>query len=69
MTEFFFTFAIFALVVAGMAIGVFRGRAPLTGSCGGLNQMGADGACEICGGRPEACTASTEKSQATRLMR
>ena len=45
----------FVLLVAGMAIGVMRGRAPISGSCGGLNRIGLDGACEICGGDPEHC--------------
>ena len=34
----------FVLLVAGMAIGVMRGRAPISGSCGGLNKIGLDGA-------------------------
>ena len=53
--EFVLTFAILLLIVAGMAVGVMRGRKPISGTCGGLNQLGVDGACEICGGRPELC--------------
>ena len=55
MIEFVLAFIILIVVVAGMAIGVMRGRPPIAGSCGGLNNLGVDGACEICGGNPEKC--------------
>ena len=55
MIEFLLSFLILMAVVAGMAIGVIRGRAPISGSCGGLNNLGVDGACEICGGNPARC--------------
>ena len=57
MIEFFMTFIILLCVVAGMAIGVLNGRQPIAGTCGGLNNIGIDGACEICGGDPEKCEA------------
>ena len=82
MIEFVLSFAILLLIVAGMALGVMRGRKPISGTCGGLNQLGVDGACEICGGKPELCeegSAGTAlpsdpaindgKALATRLMR
>jgi hypothetical protein len=40
------SFAIIALAVTGMAIGVIAGRSPIKGSCGGLNGKG----CELCSG-------------------
>jgi hypothetical protein len=52
------TFIILLLVVAAMAIGVMFGRAPLKGSCGGLNNVGIDGNCEVCGGKPASCEES-----------
>jgi len=55
MIEFALSFVILLAVVAAMAIGVIRGRAPISGSCGGLNNLGVDGACEICGGNPAKC--------------
>ncbi len=55
MIEFVLAFVVFVLVVAGMAIGVMYGRSPISGSCGGLNNLGIDGACEICGGDPNKC--------------
>jgi hypothetical protein len=55
MTEFLLSFVILMAIVAMMAVGVMRGRAPISGSCGGLNNLGVDGACEICGGNPAKC--------------
>ncbi len=40
------SFAVIALVIAAMAIGVMAGRPPIKGSCGGLN----GGGCELCSG-------------------
>lgn len=33
---FLFTFTIFALAIAGLAVGVMAGRKPIEGSCGGV---------------------------------
>ncbi len=55
MAEFILSFVILLLLVAGMAIGVIRGRAPISGTCGGLNNIGIEGDCEICGGNPAKC--------------
>ena len=55
MIEFVLAFLILVVVVAGMSIGVLHGREPISGSCGGLNNLGVDGACEICGGDPARC--------------
>jgi len=50
---------VFAVVIAGMAIGVIFAKKPITGSCGGLNNLnGPDASCEICGATavsPERC--------------
>ena len=59
MIEFILSFVVLMLVVAGMAIGVINGRAPIAGSCGGLNNIGINGACEICGGDPQKCENET----------
>jgi hypothetical protein len=59
MTEFLLSFAILLMVVAAMAIGVMRGRAPISGSCGGLNNAAAGGSCEFCGGEVAKCEAVT----------
>ena len=45
----FLSFVVVALAVTAMAIGVMAGRAPIKGSCGGLNA----GGCELCSGTGE----------------
>ena len=61
MSLFLVVFPVMLLLVAAMAIGVIFGRKPIAGTCGGLNMMGEDGVCELCGGRPEACEAEAGK--------
>lgn len=39
-------FLVISIVIAAMSIGVIAGRAPIKGSCGGLNGRG----CELCSG-------------------
>lgn len=49
MTTFIAAFAIIALAVAGMAIGVILSGRKLKGSCGGLNSIeGLESACVAC---------------------
>ncbi len=36
MQTFILTFAILLVAIAGLAVGVLAGRAPIKGSCGGL---------------------------------
>ena len=55
MIEFLLTFVFLLAIVAMMAVGVMRGRAPISGTCGGLNNIGLNGDCEICGGIPAKC--------------
>ncbi len=53
-------FFVMLLIVSGMAIGVIAGRKPIAGSCGGLNAMGVDTECEICGGNPALCESASD---------
>ena len=47
MELFFITFIVMAIAVFGMAVGVVFGNKPITGSCGGLNNI--DGLeCGVC---------------------
>ncbi len=55
MIEFIFAFLLILTVVTIMSIGVIRGRPPIAGSCGGLNSLGVEGGCEICGGDGSHC--------------
>ena len=63
MAEFILAFIFMVAAVAAMAIGVMNGREPISGTCGGLNNMGEAGACEICGGDTNKCE-SNETPQA-----
>ena len=60
MTTFLAALVFFALVIAAMAVGVIFSNKPIQGSCGGLNNIGLDGDCEICGGDPQRCESSLE---------
>ena len=62
MVEFVLAFIFMLVAVAAMAIGVINGRPPIAGTCGGLNNMGESGACEICGGDMSKCESNTEDS-------
>ena len=55
MIEFVLAFLILLTVIVAMSVGVLYGKEPISGSCGGLNNLGVDGACEICGGEPSRC--------------
>ncbi len=60
MTTVIASFIVLALIIAGMAIGVIMGRAPIKGTCGGLNNGSADSGCSLCGGNPSKCEESTQ---------
>ena len=60
MSTFLISFAVFGLVVLGMAIGVMAGRKPIGGSCGGLGAVGLE--CE--GGCDKPCPKRLARMQA-----
>ena len=53
------TFIGFATIVAAMAVGVMAGRAPISGSRGGVGRLGIDQKCDLCGGDPQVCESET----------
>jgi len=57
---FLLALVVFVVIVALMAVGVFFGRPPIKGSCGGLGAIGIDQECEICGGNPQRCESNLE---------
>ena len=61
-------FGIMLLCVAAMAVGVLMGRKPISGSCGGLANLGIDGECEICGGNRAACPSEDGPVSNTRQL-
>jgi hypothetical protein len=64
LMTFLITVSAMAVLVAAMAVGVMFGRKPLQGSCGGLNAVGLNGECKICGRTTGPCEgAESEKSE------
>lgn len=65
MTTLLLTFGLMLLLIVGMAVGVLAGRKPIKGSCGGLQNLGLKGKCDVCGGDFEKCEESSpEKPEA-----
>lgn len=60
MTTFVFSFIVFALIIAAMAVGVIFSNKPIKGSCGGIGTLGIDTGCDICGGDPQRCDEERE---------
>ena len=62
-------FAVFAFLVAIMAVGVIMGRRPISGSCGGLGRInGEESECAICGGDPIKCEQAMSRRSMTRAL-
>ena len=68
MIEFVLAFLIFTAVILVMSVGVIYGRQPIAGSCGGLNNMGDAGACEMCGGDTAKCESNDAKPASGRFF-
>jgi len=49
------TFLALLIVVAAMSVGIFFGKKPISGSCGGLANLEPGRECELCGGNPSKC--------------
>lgn len=48
------SFAFVAVITGLMTVGLWFGRKPIKGTCGGLAAMQGE-SCSICGGRPDKC--------------
>ena len=44
----------FMLAILGLSVGWILRKKPLKGSCGGLNAVGLDGECKLCGAKNPA---------------
>jgi hypothetical protein len=55
MSTMILTLVVLLAVVVAMSVGVLLGRKPITGSCGGLANVGIEGKCSICGDDPQKC--------------
>jgi hypothetical protein len=71
MSTMIFAFIFLLIVVVAMSVGVIMGRKPISGSCGGLANVGIEGKCSICGDDPQKCEEEQERqnkeSNATEL--
>ena len=63
MATFFIVLLAFILVFLAMAVGVIFSNKPIKGSCGGLNNIGLEGTCEVCGGDLDKCEEETGGSE------
>ncbi|CAM2813534.1 (Na+)-NQR maturation NqrM [Moritella viscosa] len=67
MAYFAATFIMFALVIAGMSIGYIVQKKSITGSCGGISNLGMEKACDC----PDPCDkrkAKMAKEEAKQMM-
>jgi hypothetical protein len=55
MTTFILAFALIAIIIAAMSVGVIFQNKPIKGSCGGMAALGLETDCEICGGDRTKC--------------
>lgn len=70
MSTFILTFLLFLLVIGGMAVGVIFGRAPIAGSCGGLNNPEGNCSCaNPCSRRRKAMASRQQDEQAIEFKR
>jgi hypothetical protein len=67
MTLFLLTFCVILFLVLAMSVGVIAGRGPIKGSCGGMNALGIDTECDICGGDPNKCDNVEESTSPANL--
>lgn len=63
MATMIFAFIFLMIVVAAMSVGVMMGRKPISGSCGGLANVGIEGKCSICGDDPQKCEEEQERQK------
>lgn len=61
MSTLIFTFIALLFIIIAMSVGVLMGRKPISGSCGGLANVGIEGKCSICGDDPQKCDEEQER--------
>ena len=61
MSTMILTFVVLLVVIVAMSVGVLMGRKPISGSCGGLANVGIEGKCSICGDDPQKCEEEQER--------
>ena len=63
MATFLVSLVVFAIIFTAMAVGVIFSNKPIKGSCGGLNNIGLKGDCEVCGGNIDKCESEPQPSE------
>ncbi len=61
MSTMILAFVVLLFIIVAMSVGVIMGRKPISGSCGGLANVGIEGKCSICGDDPQKCEEEQEK--------
>ena len=64
MITFLLVLGLFLSVVAMMSVGVMAKRKPITGSCGGIQNLGMNATCDFCGGDPDKCKNRSQSAEA-----
>ena len=64
MTTMFLALGAMLFIMAAMAVGVIMGRKPISGSCGGIGNLGINHKCDICGNDPNKCETEIKKVKA-----
>ena len=62
MSTMILAFVVLLFIIVAMSVGVIMGRKPISGSCGGLANVGIEGKCSICGDDPQKCEEEQEKA-------
>lgn len=60
---FILTLVFIVIMVAAMAVGVIFSNKPIKGSCGGIQNLGLGGKCDICGGDTQKCEEENNKQK------
>ena len=62
MSTILVAFGVMLFIVAAMAVGVLKGRKPIAGTCGGMNAIGMEQACDVCGGDQSRCDKESKEA-------
>lgn len=62
MELFLIVFAVLAILITAMSVGVIFGKKPISGSCGGMAALGMEVACDVCGGDKSKCDKEVDEA-------
>jgi uncharacterized protein len=67
MELFFIVFAVLAVLMLAMSVGVIFSNKPISGSCGGMSALGMEVACDVCGGDKNKCEKEIDSAEESAL--